>query len=176
MQTDEIDELLKMSDPASELTAKERRAAAEMVDQSMPPKRRRYARPLAVGTIAAVLLCGGGMAAAAATGLWDGWAQDDALAILHYELPSGVPCEIRIGNVQGAPDAVDDAIRDALAGAEFDDAEVASSIDNSVDPLTDDEAYENAYNWTVVAHIDEALKANGLESVKPQYSAQGNCG
>lgn len=176
MQTDEIDKLLKMGDPASELTAKERRVAAEMLDQPMPSRRRRYARPLAVGTIAAVLLCGGGMAAAAVTGLWDGWAQDDALAILHYELPSGVPCEMRIGNVQGAPDAVDDVIRDALAGAEFNDADVASSIDDSGEPLTDDEAYQNAYNCTVVAHIDDALKANGLESAQPQYSAQGSCG
>jgi len=179
MHTDEVDKLLTMSDPASDLTPRERQLAAEMVDQSLPAKRvRRYARPIAVGAIAAVLLGGGGVAAAAVTGLWAPWAENDALAILHYELPSGVPCEMRIGNVQGTPDEVDDIIREAMDGVKLDDADVAAaaaSIGDIGNTFTDDEAFQTGYNWAIVQRLEAALAAHDLNSEFPQFSAQGVC-
>jgi len=179
MHTDEVDKLLTMSDPASELTLGEQQLSAEMIDQSMPAKRlRRYARPIAAGAIAAVLLGGGGVAAAAVTGLWDPWAEKDALAILHYELPSGASCDMRVGNVQGAPDEVDDVIRDAMDGVVIDDADVVEGATyggNIGDPLTDDEAYQTGFNWAIIRHLEAALAAHDLESEFPQFSAQGVC-
>jgi hypothetical protein len=180
MRTDPLDHLLTMSDPAGDSTADERRLAAEMADRSIPARtsRRRSARPIAVGALAAVLLGGGGMAAAAATGLWEGWAQNDALAVVHYELPSGISCEWRIGNVQGAPDEVDDVIREALAGVKLDDAEIAegaASVGVSGNPLTDDHAYETGINWAVHLRIQEALEAHDLDGTWSSISGQGFC-
>lgn len=176
MHTDEFENLLAASRPVGELAPDERRAVALMVDQSTPSKeRRRIVRPIAIGAIAVVLLGGGGVAAAAATGFWDQWAQDDPLAILHYELPSGVACEMRIGNVQEAPAEVSDLIRESLAGVEFNDADIVENATAGQDVLSDDRAYQDAYNWTVVTFIDAALKADGVDRAEPQYSAQANC-
>ena len=179
MHTDEVDQLLKMSDPASDLTPKEQRLTAEMVERSIPArKRQRYGRPIAVATIAAVLLGGGGLAAVAASGLWEGWAQNDALAIVHYELPSGVSCEWRIGNVEGAPDEVDDVIREALAGVELDDVEVAEGaayVGVSGDPLTDSHTYETGIMWAINLRVEEALRAHGLDDKWASMEGQGLC-
>jgi hypothetical protein len=179
MHTDEVDQLLQASDPARDLTADERRLAAEMVEQSRPvTKRQRYARPIAVAAIAAVALGGGGMAAAAATGLWEGWAQDDALAIVHYTLPSGASCEWRIGNVQGAPDEVEQVIGEALAGVELDHADVAegvSSLGISGDPLTDDFTYYLGISGAIELRIDAALAAHGLDGGWERMEEQGVC-
>jgi hypothetical protein len=179
MHTDELDRLLKMSDPARGIDAEEQRLAVEMVDQSIPtPKRRRYARPVAVGAITAVLLGAGGVAAASTTDLWEGWAQNDSLAIVHYELPSGASCEWRIGNVQGAPDEVDEVIRDTLAGAEFDDADIAAGaayVGAAGDPSTDDHAYETGISWAVNLRIEGALEAHGLEGQWSSIEGQGFC-
>jgi hypothetical protein len=178
MHTDEIDTLLNAGDPANELTAAEQRVVAEMVGRSVPARmRRRYARPIAVGAIAAVLIGGGGMAAAAVTGLWDPWAQNDALATLSYELPSGVSCELRIGNVQGAPDEVDDVIREALSGAQFSAADVAEGAASigSADTTSDDEAYQTGFNWAVNLRIERALEAHDLDGKWASFSGQAIC-
>lgn len=177
MYTDEFENLLDGSSPVGELAAEERRAVAMMIDEAAPaPKKHRHlVRPFAIGAIAVAFLGGGGVAAAAVTGFWDQWAQDDPLAILHYELPSGVACEMRIGNVQEAPAEVSDLIRESLAGVDFDDADVIENAPAGEDVLSDDDSYQAAYNWTIVAYIEDALKADGLESAEPQYSAQGNC-
>lgn len=179
MHTDDIDRLLEMSDPAGELTAEEQRSAAEMVERSTPvTMRRRSARPLAVGAMTALLLGGGGVAAAAVNGLWEGWAQDDALASVRYELPSGVSCEWRIGNVQGAPHEVDDVIREALAGVELDDAEVAEgaeSVGVFGDPLTDDHAYETGISRAITLRIERALAGHELDGTWASIDGQGYC-
>lgn len=179
MHTDDVDMLLTMSDPAGELADRERQVAAAMVDQSIAAKRRRrHARPIAAGASGALLLAGGGMAATAATGLWDRWAHDDPLAVLHYELPSGTPCEMRIGNVQGAPDEVHDLIRETLAGVNFDDADIAHGAalgGASGDVSSDDRAYQTGYNWSVVHHVEEALAAHDLDGEVSQFNAQAVC-
>ena len=179
MYTDEHDKLLMMSDPADDLTAKEQRLVAEMAEQSTPVTiRRRYARPIAAGAIAAMLLGGGGIAAAAASGLWSPWAQNDALAIVDYELPSGVNCELRIGNVQGAPGEVDDVIRDALAGVEFDDrdiAEGAAYVGVTENPLTDDDAYETGLTSAVHLRIKKALITHDLDGKWASIDGEGFC-
>lgn len=177
MDTNEVDTLLTMSDPARDLTVRERHAVAAMVTQSTPTaKTRRHLRPIAIAGITAALLGGGGIAVAA-TGLWNGWAEDDALAILKYELPSGVSCERRIGNVQGAPDEVDEVIRATLAGADIDDAEVAegAAYVGASDPLTDDDAYQAGYNWAIILRIEEALTARGLDDKWASLEGQGIC-
>lgn len=176
MYTGDFDTLLDRSSPVGELAAEERRAVAMMIDRSVPAKEhRRVVRPIAIGAIAVALLGGGGVATAAVTGLWDQWAQDDPLAILHYELPSGVACEMRIGNVQEAPEEVSDLIRESLAGVNFNNSDVVENAGASKDVLSDDNAYQDAYNWTVVTFIDDVLKADGLDRAEPQYSAQANC-
>ena len=178
MHTDDVDQLLTMSDPAREVTAKQRRLAVEMAEQSRPVEERRFARPVAVGAVAAVLLGGGGMAAAAATGLWEGWAQNDALAILQYELPSGASCEWRIGNLEGAPDEVDDIVRDTLTGVEIttaDIAEGAAYVDAAGDPRTDDGAFETGYVWAVNLRLQDAYAANGYEGQWWSIEGQGYC-
>lgn len=175
---DDFDNLLNGSSPVSDLVAEERRAVAIMVDESAPPKKhRRHVQPVAIGAIIVALLGGGGAATAAVTGIWAPWAQDDPLAILHYELPSGVSCEMRIGNVKEAPPEVSDVIRESLVGVEFNNADVIenATTGESKDVLTDDNAYQDAYNGTVVTYIDDALDAHGIENAKPQYSAQANC-
>jgi hypothetical protein len=178
MHTKDVDQLLAMSDPAREVTAKQRRLAAEMAEQSAPAIERRFARPIAVGAVAAVLLGGGGMAAAAATGLWEGWAQNDALAILHYELPSGASCEWRIGNITGAPDEIDQIVRDTLADAQItaaDIAEGAAYVGAAGDPLTDDGAFETGYAWAVNLRLEEAYADHGYEGQWWSIEGQGFC-
>lgn len=178
MHTDEFDSRLRASDPAGELTAPERQLVAAMAAQSAPARGRRLARPIAVTAIAAGLLGGGGMAAAAATGLWSPWAQNDPLVSIQYELPSGASCEYRFGNVEGAPDEVDDVIRDALAGAAFDDADVAEGaayVGALGDPRTDDRAYETGLMWAVQLRIEAALAAHGLEDQWASIDGEGFC-
>lgn len=176
MDADEFGRLLDGSGPVRELTADERRAVAMMIVESAPPKKhRRLARPIAIGAIAVTLLGGGGVAAAAVTGLWDQWAQDDPLAVLHYKLPSGIACEMRIGNIREAPTEAADVIRESLAGVEFNDDDVVENAIAGEDVLRNDDAYQSAYNSTVVTYIEDALKARGLERAVPQYSAQANC-
>ncbi len=155
MYTDEFENLLDGSSPVGELAAEERRAVAMMIDEAAPApkKHRRLVRPFAIGAIAVAFLGGGGVAAAAVTGF----------------------CEMRIGNVQEAPAEVSDLIRESLAGVDFDDADVIENAPAGEDVLSDDDSYQAAYNWTIVAYIEDALKADGLESAEPQYSAQGNC-
>ncbi|GAA3933293.1 hypothetical protein [Microbacterium soli] len=175
---DDFDNLLNGSSPVRGLMAEERRAVAIMVDESAPPKSpRRNAQPIAIGAIVVAFLGCGGAAAAAVTGIWAPWAQDDALATLHYELPSGVSCEMRIGNVKQAPPEVSDLIRKSLVGVEFKSADVIENATpgDSKDVLTDDNAYQDAYNWTVATYIDDALKAHGIDNATPQFSAQANC-
>lgn len=176
---DNLDVLLNDSDPTNALSAEERRATSQMIVASKRGLRRRgYLRPLAAGGIAAVLVGGGGIAAAAATGVWDLWAQDDALAILRYQLPSGASCELRLGNVQGAPGEVDDAIRDALAGVRIEESEVASAASsNGVtgDTATSDEAYQAGFNWAVNDRIDQELASRGLNGQWQSFNGQGNC-
>ena len=177
MHPNEIDTLLTMSDPARSLTARERQLTAAMADQSAPVRSRiRFSRSLALSGLVALLLGGGGAVAAAATGLWDGWAQDDAIAILEYELPSGASCEMRIGNVQGAPDEVSNVIRDALTGLTLDDAAVVAAAGHETgDPLTSDALYQDGVNGAVVQRVEEALTAQNLTSSRPIYFAQGVC-
>lgn len=173
---DELAKQLDGSSPVKDLTAGERRAVRMMVEKVSPSKNRpRVVRPIAIGSIAVALLGGGGVAAAAVTGLWDKWAEDDPLAILHYELPSGLACEMRIGNVQGAPAEISDTIRSSLTGVEFTDADVIKNATANHDVLSDDDAYQIAYNWTVVVFINDALKTDVLDHTEPQYSAQANC-
>ncbi|MFF8185640.1 hypothetical protein ACF044_00055 [Microbacterium sp. NPDC016588] len=176
---DDIDVLLDQSDPVKALTPQERRAASLMIAASARDRRRAwYLRPLVVGGIAAVLVSGGGVAAAAATGVWDVWAQNDALATLHYDLPSGASCELRLGNVEGAPVDVDNAIRDALAGAQIYDSEVAraaASIGVAGDTATEDDAYQAGFNWAVNERIEQALSARGLNGQWQSFNGQGNC-
>ncbi|MFP7761668.1 hypothetical protein [Marisediminicola sp. LYQ85] len=181
MRRDELDELLDKSDPAGDLTAAEQRMVADLADQSAPRRRSRYARPVAAGAFAAMLLGGGAMAAAAATGVWSPWAQTDALYATTYELPSGAECEIRVGDVRGAREDVDDVnevIRDALAGVEFDDREVAAGaahVGVEGDTATDDHAYETGLWWAVHLRIDEALIANDLDTKWSGIGGEGNC-
>ena len=66
MHTDELDQFLMRSDPAGALTSTEQQLLAEIAEQSAPAQKRRYARPVAVGAIVAILLGGGGLATAAA--------------------------------------------------------------------------------------------------------------
>ena len=169
MHPNEIDTLLTMSDPARSLTARERQLTAAMADQSAPVRSRiRFSRSLALSGLVALLLGGGGAVAAAATGLWDGWAQD--------ELPSGASCEMRIGNVQGAPDEVSNVIRDALTGLTLDDAAVVAAAGHETgDPLTSDALYQDGVNGAVVQRVEEALTAQNLTSSRPIYFAQGVC-
>lgn len=177
MRTDDLGKLLAGSDPVGELSPRERQALSAMVDRSVPPRRRRYA-PVAVTAIAAALLGGGGMAAAAATGLWSPWAQNDPLVAVEYELPSGASCEYRFGNVEGAPDEVDDVIRDALAGVEFSDKEIIEGADHvgvAGDPLADDHAYETGLMWAVQLRIEEALVAHDLDNQWASIDGEGFC-
>lgn len=181
MRRDELNELLNRSDPVGELSETEQRLTAELVYQSGPTRRRRYARPVAAGALAVVLVGGGAMAAAAATGLWSPWAQDDALFVVKYELPSGADCEFRLGNVQGKPDEVakiNEVIRETLAGAEFDDreiAEVAASVGVPGHPATDDRAYETGFTWAIQLRIEEALIANDLNEKWASIGGEGYC-
>ena len=178
MHTDDVDQLLVMSDPAREVTAKQRRLATAMIEQSRPTNERRFARPIAVGAVAAVLLGGGGMAAVAATGVWEGWAQNDALAVLHYELPSGASCEWRIGNLSGAPSEMNDIVRETLAGAEITASEVAdaaAAIGTAGDPSTDDRAFETGYTWAVNFRLEDAYAEHGYEGQWASIDGQGIC-
>lgn len=177
MHTDDIDRLLADSNPVSDLTGKERRLLATLADQSAPTGRRRYARPIAITAIAATLLAGGGVAAAAANGLWSPWAQNDALITIEYELPSGTECEFRFGNVTGAPE-IDAVIRDALAGVEIEDADIvegATYVGAAGDPLTDDHAYETGIMWAIQLRIEEALVAHDLDDQWSSIDGEGFC-
>ncbi|WP_309066154.1 hypothetical protein [Microbacterium sp.] len=118
------------------------------------------------------------MAAAAASGIWSGWAEEEPLAVLHYELPSGASCERRIGNVQGAPDEANEVIRDALTGLRLDTADIldgaaySGAADNV---LEDDEIYQNAYNWALFLRVQDALEAHGLDTKWASFEGQGIC-
>ena len=178
MHTDDVDQLLTMSDPAREVTAKERRLVLEMTEKSRPTKERRFARPLAVGAVAAVLLGGVGMAAAEATGLWEGWAQNDALAILHYDLPSGASCEWRIGSLLGAPNEMNDIVRETLAGVEISASEVAeaaAAIGATGESLTDDHAFQIGYTWAINFRLEDAYAEHGYEGQWDSIEGQGIC-
>lgn len=177
MYTDEFDNFLAESDPVGDLTASEQRLAAAMAEQSAPVRKHRYSRPLAVAAVAALLFGGGGVAAAAATGLWSPWAQSDPLVSVAYQLPSGASCEFRFGNVEGAPDEVDDVIREALAGVELSDREVAEAAATilSGDPSTDDHVYETGVMWAVQYRINAALEAHGLSDQWASIDGEGQC-
>lgn len=175
---DDLDSLLNGSRPVIDLGSEVRRTVTVMVEESASTnKHRRRLQPVAIGAIVVTLFGGGTATAAAVTGIWAPWAQDDPLAILHYELPSGASCEMRIGKVEHASPEVSGVIRESLRGKEFGDADV---IENAFeggprDVLVDDNVYQDAYNGTVVAYIDAALSAHGIDYAKLQYSAQANC-
>ena len=166
MHTDELDQFLMRSDPAGPLTSTEQQLLAEIAEQSAPAQKRRYARPVAVGAIVAILLGGGGLATAAANDIWAPWAQDPLIKV-NYVLPSGKTCEYRLGDLQQAEDGVADVIRDALAGAEFDDSEVVAAaeyIGVTEDPRTDDNAYFTGVIWAIQLRINQALAAHDLSA------------
>ena len=179
MQIDDLDEYLERGDPAARLTTQEQHLVATMVDQSVPPRRSRRARPVVAVTAAVVVLGGAGLAAAAATGdRWSPWAQDDVLAVLSYERPSGESCELRLGNVGGAPAAVRDVIRDVLLEPRLDDAAVvaeAARVLPGRDPLTDDHAYDTGVAYAVQARIDDALATHGLDGQWESYESEVIC-
>lgn len=177
MHTDEFEALLASSDPVGELTPRERQAVSVMVSRSVAAPRRRYA-PVALTTLAAALLGGGSVAAAAAAGLWSPWAQNDPLVSIEYELPSGTSCEYRFGNIEGAPDEVDDVIRAALSRVKFSDADIiegAQHVGVTGDPLTNDDAYETGLMWAVQIRIEEALEAHGLDDQWSSIDGEGFC-
>lgn len=179
MPTDDIDQLLSAGDPASELTVRERQLTAEMVARSQPGRARSgYARPLAIGALAALLLGGGGVAVAAGNANWMGWAENDALGVVFYELPSGATCEWRIGNVMGAPDEVDEIIRQTLADVDLSEAEIASAaarVGEEGDPMTDDSTHEIGVMWAVNTRIEIALETEGLAGLWTSMNGQGFC-
>lgn len=178
MHTTDLDQRLRKSDPARELTPTEHRLVAEMVARSAPVKKGRVSRPVAVGVVAAVLLGGGGVAAATAAGVWEGWAQNDALATLRYELPSGASCEWRLGDITGAPAVVDDIVRDTLSDVRVtaaDVAEGAAHVGVTGDPLTDDSAFETGYAWAVNLRLQEAYAAHGFDGQWWDLEGQGIC-
>ncbi|MGB4137925.1 MAG: hypothetical protein WA971_15265 [Microbacterium sp.] len=177
MHTDMFDDLLRQSDPVTALSPAERRAVARMIDQSETVTSWPRVRLIAIGAIAAALL-GGGSVAMAATGLWSGWAQNDPLAILYYELPSGASCEMRIGNVRGATDEVDEVIREALADVRFDETDIAKALEArgvTGDPAADDDLYQNGFNLAVTARMQDALEAHGLDGKWAAINAEGAC-
>ena len=164
MQTDEWNRRLSGCDPAGELTTRERELLAAMVEESMPRRRRRYARPIAATVVAAVALGGAGVAAAA-TSAWERWARKDPYVAVSFQLPSGTRCEYRVGNLKGVSPEVDQVVRDTLANATFSDEDVvngAKHVDYSGNPLTDDDAYQIGLTWAVQLRTNKALAAHGL--------------
>lgn len=162
--TDEFDQYLTGSDPAGDLRDTERELLAAMVQQSVPLRKRRYVRPIAV-TAAAALVLGGAGAAAAASDLWESWARKDPYVTVRFQLPSGAGCEYRLGNLAGASPEVEQVVRGALENAEFTDEDVlngARHVGFPESPLTDDTAYQIGLEWAALLRVEEAMAAHGL--------------
>lgn len=175
MHTNELDSLLTAGDPARALRPEERRLAANMAKRSAP--RRWFVRPLAVTSVLALLLGGGGVAATA-TGFWSPWAQHDAFAAIMLELPSGATCELRLGNMQDAPNEVRKVAQEAFSDFEITDQEIMKGEAYfgipGTDPFIDDDAYSRAARWAALQHLDQALQTRGLE-FNYQFSGEGFC-
>jgi hypothetical protein len=80
--------------------------------------------------------------------------------------------------VKGAPDEVQDVIREALAGAVFDHADVtegAAYAGETGDVSTDDDAYQTGYNWAITLRMEAALEAHNLDGKWASFDSQGVC-
>lgn len=177
MRTDEFDQRMRECDPAGELSFRDRELLAVMTAESRPVRKHRYARSIGVIAVAGVVL-GGTAAVAAASGLWEPWAQDDPYVTVPFHVPSGAQCEMRVGDLQGVPPEVEQVVRETLANATFTDADVvkaAKSVESAEDPLTDDATYEMGLNWAITKRVDAALAVRGLSWDGSSMSGQAIC-
>jgi hypothetical protein len=171
------------------------RQMARAAGRESRASRRVIGRPVAIGLAVALALGGGGMAAAAATGWqWHPWAETpDATFVATF--PSGVTCEMRLGDVQDATPETSEAIRafaaenDLVAMADVDgaitEARAAGQMmydENNVlhpagpgSPLYNaDFEYQMALGAAIQELITEHLRSEGLP-ITYNYGVQGKC-
>jgi hypothetical protein len=153
---DAFDEALDRSAPRATTDAEIDQELTLMVRRARSAARQRprpWGRRIAVAG-AILALAAGGATTAAATGLWSPWAEDPAV-IYSYELPSGVWCEVRTGNVMahGRPDVVA-AIEDILENG---DVFARADIDAAI---TESRAAENSYMGKPAGHGTDYYNAD----------------
>lgn len=123
-ERDALDDILDTSSPRlNELDAELRDEAIAVTVAAEREARpagvlRRMPRPVVFGVTAALLFGGASAAAAVTADDWVPWAQTPDAAYT-YTLPSGAVCEQRMGNVESADEAVNQAVRDYVAGVDL---------------------------------------------------------
>ena len=163
------------------------------------PRSRRVARPAAVA-LAGALVLGGGLAAAADTiWEWHPWALTPD-ATFEVTFPSGIACELRYGDVRGASEETNAAIREFVAEndiiamadveGEIEKARAAGQTMYESDgvlqpagpgtPLYNaDFEYQMALGYAVHDVITEHLRSEGIlapgEYSESGYAMQGDC-
>lgn len=151
-ERDTLDDILDTSTPRlSELDAKLRDEAIAVTVAAEREARpagvlRRMPRPVVFGVTAALLFGGASAAAAVTAQDWVPWAQTPDAAYT-YTLPSGAVCEQRMGNVESADEAVNQAVRDYVAGV---DLLALADVDAALETLRTGENTEHLADGTQV--------------------------
>jgi hypothetical protein len=194
-EVDELDGMLAQADPARDRAPGVHEELIRMAAREHPLGRlRRFpSRAAVTSATIALVLAGGGAAAAATLMEWKPWAEHPD-ASFQYTLPSGAECELRVGNLLGADEAAEQALRDFFATqdpltdevirAEIERSRAvthtATSPDGTLieiawdDPrfYDADQEYGRAVSEVVTSGLWEYLEARGIE-VSPDASYEG---
>lgn len=176
MKGDELDRLLRESNPAIQLSPEERRLARSLARRSTP--RRRRIRPAGFAAIALGVLTAAGASAAAAAGIWPPWAESNSFATFSVVLPSGTSCELRVGDLPAdTPEEVRHFLDKDMGDIELDKEMVrkaAVELGIAESALTDDETYISATNWAVALMVGSVLEGHGFAD-EYRYSGETRC-
>jgi hypothetical protein len=202
-QHDTLDDVLNAASPrisprTTELDDEIRRMSLRAARSSRAGWRE-FRRPAAIA-LAGALVVGGGLTAAADT-LWEWhpWAlTPDATFEVTY--PSGIMCEMRLGNVRGVSEETNSAIREfvaendliALADVEgqiekaraagqtrYDSEGVLQPAGPGTPMYNEDFEYQMALGWAIHDVITDHLRSEGIlapgEYSESGYAMQGDC-
>ena len=186
---DDIDLVLSRSAPITPLALAVRddelqiAAAGARLEAARRHRHRRTPRVAAFTAVAVLMLGGAGVAVAATNESWPAWAASPDLT-LAVTLPSGVVCDYRIGNLEGAAPDISRAAHDILAAMsvpttdQVDDAVVAihgESLAESPASKRDDR-YELGVIQALAAELDQALQEQGFDAMqRPNFEGVITC-
>ncbi|GAA2013138.1 hypothetical protein [Microbacterium ulmi] len=154
MTPDLLDDLLDRSAPATR-TARGADLRGMITDARVEvrPVRRTVRAPLIVGGLVVLLTGGAGVAVAADLMQWEPWAEDPVGAYT-YTLPSGIECEMRLGNFHTSPQRLEDDVERDLE-AWFDGTDVLALARERLP-----EEIEQIRAGTNVLHLDDGTEVD----------------